>query len=128
MPTKKKSAPYTTVKDYAKHLMLKIVDTDDDGRFVGLSYGQILQRIRTKFPTITYNGPHKGRPIKMTVKQLREIAYTMQSVDRTLRLPVRPRSDRKKKHGRRVKSTTTNTPPAKKAAPVKPATTPAPKD
>lgn len=92
MATKK----FGSVKEYAIHLMLTVDDTDEDGRFVGLTYAEILKRVRRKFPTITYAGPHKGQPIRMTVKQLREIAYALQSTKRNLRLPVRPRSDRKR--------------------------------
>ncbi len=76
--------------------MLAVDDTDEDGRFVGYTYAEILKRVRRKFRTITYAGPHKGKPIRMTVKQLREIAYALQSTKRNLRLPVRPRSDRKR--------------------------------
>lgn len=95
---------HKTVKGYAVALILQSTGTDYEGRNVGLSYREILARVRKVFPIITYNGPHKGQPIKMTVKQLREIAYTMQSEDRSLRLPVRPRSDRKK-HGRGTRAT-----------------------
>ena len=85
---------FPNVKAYAMHLMLRVVDTDHEGRFVGLSYDKILRKVRLAFPVITYNGPHKGRAIKMSVKQLREVAYAMQSENRNLRLPVRPRSKR----------------------------------
>lgn len=88
---------YGTIKNYASYLIVLTVDTDDEGRFVGLSYTQILKRIRRAFPKIKYNGPHKGKPTKMTIKQLREIAYSMQSNNRKLHLPVRPRSEREKK-------------------------------
>jgi hypothetical protein len=104
---------WSSVKEYAVALMLQIVDTDDEGRFVGLSYDRILRRVRNKFPIITYNGPHKGRAIKMSVKQLREIAYSMQSENRNLRLPVRPRSKRhrqittSRKKGVRARAATT---------------------
>jgi hypothetical protein len=108
---------HKTVKGYAIALILQSIGTDYEGRNVGLSYREILARIRKAFPIITYNGPHKGQPIKMTVKQLREIAYTMQSENRKLRLPVRPRSDRKKRG--QSGSAITNQP---KVAPVTPAT------
>lgn len=88
---------FASAKAYAMHLMLRVEDADAEGRFVGLSYDKILRKVRSAFPIITYNGPHKGKPIKMSVKQLREIAYSMQSEDRTLRLPVRPRSKRRKR-------------------------------
>lgn len=103
---------FASVKEYAIHLMVTVADTDEDGRFVGLTYKEILKRIRRRFPTITYSGPHKGKPIRMTVKQLREIAYALQSTKRNLRLPVRPRSDRK-----RMKRSAA-TPSRKKAAPL----------
>ena len=96
---------FPNVKAYAKHLMLRIMDTDPEGRFVGLSYDKILRKVRLAFPVITYNGPHKGRAIKMTVKQLREIAYSMQSEDRKLRLPVRPRSKRQSPTAKRTTAT-----------------------
>lgn len=107
---------YKTVKGYAVALILQSTGTDYEGRNVGLSYREILRRLHRTFPVITYNGPHKGRPIKMTVKQLREIAYTMQSEDRSLRLPVRPRSDRKK--GGRAMPATISPPKAKPATPA----------
>lgn len=88
---------YPSVKAYAVALMLRVVDADPEGRFVGLSYDKILRKVRLAFPIITYNGPHKGHAIKMSVKQLREIAYAMQSENRNLQLPVRPRSRRQRK-------------------------------
>jgi hypothetical protein len=104
---------FPNVKAYAKHLMLRVMDTDPEGRFVGLSYDKILRKVRQAFPIITYNGPHKGRAIKMTVKQLREIAYSMQSEERNLRLPVRPRSKRQK-----TPSTATISPPKAEPGPA----------
>lgn len=99
------SQRFGTAKRYAIHLVLKEVSRDEDGRRVGLSYAEILSRVRRVFPIITYNGPHKGKPIKMTIKQLREIAYTMQSEDRNLRLPVRPRSNRRRAAARLITAT-----------------------
>lgn len=88
---------WPSAKAYAVELMFQIEDADQEGRFVGLSYDYILKKVRSKFPVITYSGPHKGRQIKMSVKQLREIAYSMQSENRNLRFPVRPRSKRRVK-------------------------------
>ncbi len=87
---------FKSVKEYAISLIMETDCSDEDGRFVGYTYAEILRRVKRKFPRITYAGPHKDKPIKMTVKQLREIAYALQSSKRNLRLPVRPRSDRKR--------------------------------
>jgi hypothetical protein len=113
-----KKKQWGSVKEYANALLLRKVNEDEDGRSVGHTYRQILTRLRQRFPVIEYSGPHKGNPIRMTIKQLREIAYTMQSNDRTLRLPVRPRSDRKKKKLASIAATS-----PKKVASVSAATT-----
>ena len=90
---------FLSAKRYARELTLWITSQDDCGRNVGLSYDAILELVRERFPIITYTGPHKDQPIKMSVKQLREIAYVMQGEDRGLRFPVRPRSKRQKQKG-----------------------------
>jgi hypothetical protein len=89
-----------TIKDCAIKLLRYCVTTDANGRRIGYSYLQILSKIKKRFPIVTYGGPHKGQPIRMTIKDLRKVAeYSLQD-DPITRLPVRPRykkSRRKKR-------------------------------
>ena len=82
----------TTIKQYAiSLLLLRGVSVDSDNRSTGYSYLQILSKIRRRFPVITYKGPHKGKPIKMVVGDLRKIASRINQDDPAVRLPLRPR-------------------------------------
>jgi hypothetical protein len=94
---------FKTIKQYAHALLIRAVATDQDGRRVGLCYLEILQRIRKRFPVVTYKGPHTGHPPRITVEELRQIAWAMQRDNSALRLPVRPRH-RKTKRKKKVKS------------------------
>lgn len=85
---------FKNAKEYAHHLFLATVSVTEWGRPVGYTYEQILEMVHQRFPIITNPGPHQGRPIRMTVKQLREIAYSLQGSNRSLRFPIRPRSPR----------------------------------
>ena len=87
-----------TIKQYAVILLLRCVETDADGRRIGHSYLQILSKIKQRFPIVTYGGPHKGKPLRMTVKDLQKLACSVNQDDPTARLPVRPRH---KKHRRK---------------------------
>ena len=91
---------FKTIKQYAITLLLRCVEADVDGRKIGYSYLQILGKIRQSFPVVTYGGPYKGRPLRMTVKDLQKLACSINQDDPVARLPVRPRhkkSNRKKK-------------------------------
>ena len=76
----------TTIKQFAISLLLFRAD-----RNTGYSYLQILSKIKRRFPVITYKGPHKGKPIKMVVGDLRKIASRINQDDPAVRLPLRPR-------------------------------------
>jgi hypothetical protein len=86
---------YATIRQYAMALLLVEAGHDDDGRRVGLDYITIYELIKKKFPIVTYSGPHKGQPMRMTYKQLRWIATEMNR-DGVV-LPVRPRRRNKSK-------------------------------
>ena len=88
---------YPSVKAYVKVLMLQAVSRTDYGRAIGLSYGQMLELVRKEFPVNRHPGPHVGKPLRMSIKQMREIVYDVQAEDRSILMPVRPRSDRKDK-------------------------------
>lgn len=86
---------FKTVKAAALYFATIVDHIDpDDQRPVGLSYSQILERVKIAVPKILYPGPHKNRRMKTTKKQLREYIYVQQSIDRDWRLPKRPRSIR----------------------------------
>ena len=92
----------TPINRYAATLLLRVVEVDADKRNIGYSYLKILAKIKNKFPTITYGGPHKGKPIRMTIKDLHKIAVSINQNDPTARLPVRPRP--RKRRPKRAKS------------------------
>jgi hypothetical protein len=88
---------YRTIKQYAHALLQRTVRVDEDGRKVGYSYIQILAFIKRRFPTVTYRGPHTGRATRITVEELRQIAWQMWRNDPAVRLPVRPRTHKQKR-------------------------------
>ena len=90
-----------TIKQYAISLLLRCVKVDADRRNIGFSYLQILSKIKQRFPIVTYGGPYKGQPIRMTVKDLQKLAVHVNQDDPTARLPVRPRH---KKHRRKKRN------------------------
>jgi len=90
---------FATIRECAIALLLVEHTVDDDGRKVGLDYDVIREFIKKKFPVITYNGPHKGKPMRMSFKKLRWIATELNREG--ARLPVRPRV---KKKNSKVKS------------------------
>jgi len=78
---------HKTIRAYAIELLLRVERIGDDGREVGSSYESIRRKLIRR--TITYGGPHKGNQCRMTIKELKKIAYAL-SRDGT-RLPTRPR-------------------------------------
>ena len=84
---------YRNIREYAVELILRVdrIEILPDGRerLVGFDYERIRQFVLKKFPTVTYSGPHKGEPTKMTYKELHEIACVLNREH--VRLPVRPR-------------------------------------
>lgn len=88
---------FKTIKQYAIELLLHCVTTDaNEMRHIGYSYLEILSKIKKRFPIVTYGGPYKGQPIRMTVKDLQKLAVHVNQDDPAARLPVRPRH--KKNH------------------------------
>ena len=86
--------PTGTVIEYARELLLVVVGFNEYDRPVGLTYPAMLRAIKSRFPVVTYRGPHTGKRLRMNVKQLREIAYVWQAEDRSIRYPIRPRERR----------------------------------
>jgi hypothetical protein len=85
---------YATIRKYAEALIVLVRERDADGRDIGFDYKAIRDDILRKFPTVTRNGPHKGRPTKMTYKELQEFACELNREG--VRLPFRPRRKAKK--------------------------------
>lgn len=83
---------YATIREYAIALIRYVDHQDDDGRDVGFDYGRIRNMVVKKFPTVTYGGPHKGRPTQMPYKELLEMVRVLNL--KGIRLPVRPRRQR----------------------------------
>jgi hypothetical protein len=69
---------YKTIKAFSQSLLLKVDFVDCYGRNVGLSYAEILARIKEEFP--------KARTTKGALR------YVLYSIDRETRLPSRHRS------------------------------------
>jgi hypothetical protein len=90
------SQDFPNIKAYIiKHLMVAVVGCDLDGRPVGYSYRQMRELILKKFPVNAYPNSYVGKPPRVSIKNIREVCYDAQSIDRTIRLPKRPLSDRK---------------------------------
>jgi hypothetical protein len=81
-------AKYKTIREYAIAL-LTLVHHRRDGRAYGYDYGSIRESILQKFPTVKNNGPHQGRPTKMSFKDLIEIGCELNRDG--VKLPFRPR-------------------------------------
>ena len=56
---------YKSMLAYAIDLLLRVDHVDEHGREIGFDYEQIRRQILRKFPVVTHNGPHKGKPSKM---------------------------------------------------------------
>lgn len=80
---------YSTIRQYAEALVQCVQFSDDDGRDIGYDYGYIRKAVLKKFPVVTCNGPHRGRPTKMSYKELQGFVYDLNR--RGVRLPFRPR-------------------------------------
>ncbi len=80
---------YKTIRELATELIKLVRHQDGDGRDIGYDYGYIHEAVLRKFPTVKNNGPHKGRPTKMPIKELHEIACELNR--NGVKLPFRPR-------------------------------------
>jgi hypothetical protein len=80
---------YNTIRDFAIELIKFVRSTDEDNRDIGLDYGYVRDAIIRKFPTVRSSGPHRGRPTKMPIKELHEIACELNR--NGVKLPFRPR-------------------------------------
>jgi hypothetical protein len=80
---------YSTIREFATVLIQLVRHRDEDGRDVGFDYGDIHDAILRKFPTVKSYGPHRGRPTKMPIKELQELACELNR--NGVKLPFRPR-------------------------------------
>jgi hypothetical protein len=80
---------YSTIREFATVLIQLVRHRDVDGRDIGFDYGDIHDAILRKFPKVTNNGPHRGKPTKMPIKELHEIACELNR--NAVKLPFRPR-------------------------------------
>jgi hypothetical protein len=80
---------YNTIREFATVLIQLVRHQDEDGRDIGFDYGDIHDAILRKFPKVTNNGPHRGKPTKMPIKELHEIACELNR--NGVKLPFRPR-------------------------------------
>lgn len=80
---------YNTIREFATVLIQLVRHRDEDRRDIGFDYGDIHDAILRKFPTVKSNGPHRGRPTKMPIKELHEIACELNR--NGVKLPFRPR-------------------------------------
>jgi hypothetical protein len=76
---------YNTIREFATALIQLVHHKDADGHDIGFDYDAILR----KFPKVTNNGPHRGKPTKMPIKELQEIACELNR--QGVKLPFRPR-------------------------------------
>jgi hypothetical protein len=86
---------YATIHDFAAELIKLEHHRDPDGREIGLDYGEIHALILRKFPIVKTSGPHKGKPTKMSFKELQAITGELNR--NGVKLPFRPRRKVKKK-------------------------------
>ena len=80
---------YSTIREFATELIKLVRHKDADGRAIGFDYAEIHDAILRKFPTVRINGPHRGHPTKMPIKELHEIACELNR--QGVILPFRPR-------------------------------------
>jgi hypothetical protein len=82
---------YKHIRQYTRALLLFTLDTpDEDGRPLGLDYGEIMKLTLKKFPIVTYPGPHRGLPTKISYKELGKISCDLNQDG--LKLPFRHRA------------------------------------
>lgn len=79
---------YATIRELAEALIQLRHHTYED-RSVGYAYADIHAMILRKLPRVTINGPHHGKPTKMPIKELHEIACDLNR--NGVKLPLRPR-------------------------------------
>ena len=103
---------YTSIREYAVELILRVHHVNEEGRLIGFDYEHIRKLILRMFPCVRYAGPHKGKPTQMTFKELHEIACSLNRDG--VRLPVRPR----RKVGKRRCAATIAAPPVVLAPPA----------
>jgi hypothetical protein len=80
---------YENIRQYARALLLFVCE-QKDGHSFGLDYGMILRLVLKKFPVVTYPGPHRGRPTKISLKELGKIACDLNRD--AVKLPFRHRA------------------------------------
>lgn len=85
---------FKTIREFAAELIKLEHHRDDDGRRIGFDYTDIHETILRKFPIVSIKGPHEGRPTKMPIKELHEIACELNR--NGVKLPFRPRRKTRK--------------------------------
>jgi hypothetical protein len=85
---------FQTVKSLIEHLALETVSFSADQRPVGHTYGAMLAIIQKRFKRIEYPGPHLGKPLRLSIRQMRNVCYDLQANRRELKFPSRPRAKR----------------------------------
>lgn len=85
---------YSMIREYAEKLICLVRYRDPDGRDIGYDYEYIRALILRRFPIVTRNGPHKGKPTKMPYKELQEFSCELNR--RGVKLPFRPRRKTRK--------------------------------
>lgn len=87
---------YATIKEFAEALIVGLWHHKDaDGREIGDPYADIRAIIIRRFPKVTNPGPHYGKPTKMPIKELHEIACELNR--NGVKLPFRRRKKTSKK-------------------------------
>jgi hypothetical protein len=84
---------YRTIRAYAEELF-KLRDYRENGRDIGFDYGYIRDAILRKFPTVTMEGPHRGKPTKIAFKEMQAIVSGLNRSG--VKLPFRPRRKNKR--------------------------------
>ena len=80
---------FQTIREYATELIKLTHHIDADRREIGFDYGFIHDQVLRKFPTVKISGPHTGRPTRMPIKELHELAHELNI--NGVKLPLRPR-------------------------------------
>jgi hypothetical protein len=84
-----------TIHEFACKLVQLVHFHDAEGRGIGYDYTYIRDAILRRFPTVKIGGPHRGKPTKMSYKELQKVTgeFNRQGV----KLPFRPRRKAKTK-------------------------------
>jgi|SRR6185312_8496510 len=80
---------YPNIRKFAEQLIQLPHHDDKDGRVIGDDYGVIRRHILRKYPKVLNDGPHKGQPTQMPIKELQAIACELNR--NGVKLPFRPR-------------------------------------